>query len=176
MNEPIFFNLTLALLLELVAKIALLGGSAGALVAVLTNMVKMIVILLAKHNGWAVPDQLFGKIVYFVNLAVVIVLYFVLGQLPPEVLPDNVDQWVKLITMIATVVVTMLPANQAALATHKQMSALAPTWFSVSGRQYSKQYGALATSDAIPNEVKAEIVANTPPNNRPMSAPKISGA
>lgn len=162
MTDPIFFHLTLTLILELVAKVALIGGSAGALVSVLTNLVKMVVILIARKRKFVVPDQLFGKIVFFVNLAVIIVLYFVLGQLPPEVLPDNVDQWIKVMTLILTLVMTLIPANGTALVTHKQMVSLAPTWFSVSGRKFANQYGALATSDAVPNEVKAEIVAQQP--------------
>lgn len=169
MTETVFFNLTLELVLNFIVRIALIGGSAGALVAVLTNLVKMVVIWLAKRYRYTVPDQLFGKIVYFVNLAVIIVLFFVLGEMPTEVLPEDVDKWLQAITAILTIGLTMLPANQAALTTHKQMVSFAPTWFSVSGRQYATQYGPLATSDAIPSEVKAEIVAKG--DVRPLPVP-----
>lgn len=126
MAELSIFERILGLILFLLTLLPLVGGSAGALVSMVVDVLKLVFL----------PDKWGGLVFGLLNLVAIACLYFFFGVTPADIIPEPLSGQLELVVNIIGMVVMLVTGMISGRGVHKHVTTpLAPTRFSHTIRQ-----------------------------------------
>jgi hypothetical protein len=138
------------IIVTLLTFVPLVGGSAGSIVGLVVDVIKAFLLLRKDANGNPVglPDDWGGLMAIIINAVVWIGLFFLLGRVPTEILPPDVDQWIKIGAMALTFMLTFLVQLRSSGMSHAVLVKRAPLVFSTTQRKLRLSGGGAAKAYA----------------------------